>query len=142
MMRIGKLYKIEETIRDKSPKGRLQVRQEQAKPVVEAYFAWFHSMDTDELDHKLKIGDAILYSINQGKYLCLYLEDGYLAIDNNECERSIKIFGIVRRNWLFYKSIAGAQSSAIIYSITESAKLNGLRPYNYLTYQLDTMRCH
>lgn len=142
LSRIGQLYKIEETIKDKSPEERHQVRQEQARPVFEAYFVWLHSMDSDDLDHKSKIGDAILYSLNQEKYLCRYLEDGHLAIDNNDCERSIKTFGIGRRNWLFCKSIAGARASAIIYSITETAKLNGLRPYNYLTYLLDTMRCH
>ncbi len=132
----------DETIRDKFPEERFQVRQEQAKPVFEAYFVWLHSMDTDDLDHKSKIGDAILYSLNQEKYLGRYLDDGHIAIDNNDCERSIKTFGIGRRNWLFCKSIAGAQVSAIIYSIIETAKLNGLRPYSYLTYLLDTMRCH
>ena len=142
LTRIGKLYEIEESIRECSPEQRYQVRQEQAKPVAEAYFAWLHSMDTDELDHKSKIGDAILYSINQEKYLLRYLEDGHLAIDNNDCERSIKTFGIGRRNWLFCKSIVGAQASAIIYSITETAKLNGLRPYFYLSHLLDTMRFH
>ena len=84
-----------------------------------------------------KIGDAVLYTLNQEKYLRRYLEDGHLSIDNNECERAIKNFAIGRRNWLFSKSIRGAETSAVVYSITETAILNGLRPYNYLTYVLE-----
>jgi transposase len=139
---IGKLYKIEDEIRDKSCDERLKVRQEKSKPILDAYFAWLHSMDTEDLDHKSKIGDAILYSLRQEPYLRVYLEDGHLSIDNNACERSIKGFALGRRAWLFCKSIQGAEASAVIYSIVETAKLNGLRPHTYLTYVLDTMRCH
>ena len=142
MRRIGELYKIEEDIRDKSYEERLKVRQEQAKPLLDAYFAWLHSMDTEDLDRRSKIGDAILYSLRQEPYLRVYLEDGHLSIDNNACERSIKAFAIGRRAWLFCKSIRGAEASAVIYSIVETAKLHRLRPYSYLTYVLDSMRCH
>jgi transposase len=142
MTRIGRLYKIEEQLKDKSHEERYNERQKQSKPILDAYFTWLHTMDTPDLDRKSKIGDAILYALNQEKYLCRYIDDGHLSIDNNACERTLKTFCIGRRNWLFSKSIEGAKASAIIYSITESAKLNGLRPYFYLEYLLDTMRKH
>lgn len=142
MTKIGMLYKIEEQIRDKSPEERYIERQKQSKPLLDAYFQWLHTMDTPDLNRQSKIGDAILYSLNQEKYLRRYLDDGHLSIDNNACERALKTFCVGRRNWLFSKSIEGADASAIIYSITESAKLNGLRPYFYLEYLLDTMRQH
>ena len=74
---------------------------------------------------------AILYALNQETYLRRYLEDGHLSIDNNSAERAIKNFAVGRRNWLFSKSIRGADASATIYSITETALLNGLKPYLY-----------
>jgi len=142
MERIGKLYKIEEDIREKPCEERLEIRQKQSKPLVDAYFDWLHSMDTEDLDSKSKIGDAILYSLRQEKYLRRFLEDSHISIDNNAAERSLKNFCIGRRNWLFCKSIRGAEASAIIYSIVETAKMNNLRPYFYLTHVLDTMRRH
>lgn len=139
MARFGILYKIEELIRDKSPEERYTERQKQSKPVLDALFGWLHTLE-DKVDRSSKIGEAILYTLSQETYLRRYLEDGHLPIDNNDCERNLKNFAIGRRNWLFSKSIKGAESSAVIYSITETAMLNGLRPYHYLTYLLDSMR--
>lgn len=136
MERIAMLYKIEDLIRDEPPEKKYEARQTQAKPLVDAYFAWLHTLE-GSVDRSSKIGDAILYTLNQEQYLRRYLEDGHLSIDNNECERAIKNFAIGRRNWLFSKSIRGAEASAVVYSITETAILNGLRPYNYLTYVLE-----
>ncbi len=139
MTRIGILYKVEELIQDKSPEERYKERQKQSRPVVDALFEWLHSME-DSVDRSSLIGDAILYTLNQEVYLRRYLDDGHLSIDNNSAERAIKNFAIGRRNWLFAKSIRGADASAIVYSITETALLNGLKPYNYLTYILDEIR--
>ncbi|MDY5998105.1 MAG: transposase, partial [Erysipelotrichaceae bacterium] len=94
----------------------------------------------DSVDRSSLIGDAILYTLNQEPYLRRYLEDGHLSIDNNSAERAIKNFAVGRRNWLFARSIRGADASAIVYSITETALLNGLKPYAYLTYVLDQLR--
>lgn len=139
MERIGMLYKIEEMIRDKSPEERYEERQKQSKPLLEAFFEWLHTLE-DSVDRSFKIGEAILYSLNQEQYLKRYLEDGHLSIDNLAAERALKNFAIGRRNWLFCKSIRGAQASATVYSITETALLNGLKPYNYLTYVLEEMK--
>lgn len=142
LSRIGMLYKIEELIAGKSPEERLKARQEQSKPLVDALFAWLHTLNSEDLNRKTLIGDAILYMLNQEIYLRRYLEDGRLSIDNNSCERAQKTFAQGRRAWLFSKSICGAESSAIIYSITETAKIHGLKPYTYLTYLLETVLDH
>lgn len=139
MVRIGMLYKIEELIRDKTPQERYEERQKQSKPLLEAFFEWLHTLE-DAVDRSSKIGEAILYTLNQEEYLCRYLEDGHLSIDNNACERAIKNFAIGRRGWLFSKSIEGADASAVVYSITETAMLNGLKPYHYLEYLLEKMK--
>ena len=139
MARIGNLYSIEELIKNKTPEERYRERQKQSRPVVDAFFEWLHSME-DSVDRSSLIGDAILYTLNQEPYLRRYLEDGHLSIDNNSAERAIKNFAVGRRNWLFAKSIRGANASAVVYSITETALLNGVKPYLYLTYVLDQMR--
>ena len=139
MARIGILYKVEELIRNTTPEQRYEERQKQSRPVVDALFEWLHSME-DSVDRSSLIGDAILYTLNQEPYLRRYLEDGHLSIDNNSAERAIKNFAVGRRNWLFARSIRGADASAIVYSITETALLNGLKPYAYLTYVLDQLR--
>ena len=92
------------------------------------------------MDRSSKIGEAVLYTLNQETYLKRYLEDGHLSIDNSAAERALKNFAVGRRNWLFSKSIRGAQASATVYSITETALLNGLKPYNYLSYVLEKMK--
>ena len=139
MARIGMLYKIEGMIRDKSPEERYEERQKQAKPLLEAFFEWLHTLE-DSVDRSSLIGEAVLYTLNQEVYLKRYLEDGHLSIDNLAAERSLKNFATGRRNWLFAKSIHGAQASATVYSITETAMLNGLKPYHYLTYVLEKMK--
>lgn len=139
MERIGMLYKIEEMIRDKSPEERYEERQKQAKPLLEVFFEWLHTLE-DSVDRSSLIGEAVLYTLNQEVYLKRYLEDGHLSIDNLAAERALKNFAIGRRNWLFAKSIRGAQASATVYSVTETAMLNGLKPYNYLTYVMERMK--
>lgn len=107
--------------------------------MVDALFEWLHSME-DSVDRSSLIGDAILYTLNQEPYLRRYLDDRHLSIDNNSAERAIKNFAVGRRNWLFAKSIRGADASAVVYSVTETALQNGLKPYVYLTYVLDQIR--
>ena len=139
MARIGMLYKIEEMIRDKTPEERYTERQKQAKPLLEAFFEWLHSLE-DSVDRSSLIGEAILYAINQETYLKRYLDDGHFSIDNLAAERALKNFATGRKNWLFAKSIRGAQASATVYSITETAMLNGLKPYHYLTHVMEKMK--
>ena len=139
MARIGMLYKIEELIRNQSPEERYAERQKQSKPLLEAFFGWLHTLE-GSVNRSSKIGESVLYALNQEKYLKAYLEDGHLSIDNSAAERAIKNFAIGRRNWLFSKSIKGAEASATVYSITETALLNGLKPYDYVAYILERMK--
>ena len=139
MSRIGILYKIEEMIHDKTPEEKYEERQKQSRPVMDALFEWLRTME-DSVDRSSLIGDAILYTLNQEVYLRRYLENGHLSIDNNSAERALKNFAVGRRNWLFAKSVRGADASALVYSITETALLNHLKPYAYLTYILDELR--
>ncbi|MBT2218057.1 transposase, partial [Virgibacillus dakarensis] len=88
---------------------------------------------------KSALGEAIKYCRNQWERLSGFLRDGRLEIDNNRAERSIKPFVIGRKNWLFSNTAKGAESSAIIYSMVETAKENGLNPFNYLSYLFEEL---
>jgi transposase len=79
-------------------------------------------------------GKALTYLHNQWPKLIRYLDDGRLYIDNNRVENAIRPFVIGRRNWLFSDTVRGAQSSANLYSLIETAKANGLEPYAYLRH--------
>ena len=85
---------------------------------------------------KSALGRAIHYLLEQWPYLTRYLEDGRLELSNNRAERSIKPFVMGRKNWLFANTPGGAQASAMIYSLIETAKENGLDPYRYLLWVL------
>ena len=95
--------------------------------------AWANSVSTAP---KSSLGKALHYLREQWPYLIRYLEDGRLELSNNRAERSIKPFVMGRKNWLFSNTPAGAQASAVIYSLIETAKENGLDPYRYLLWVL------
>lgn len=92
--------------------------------------AWANDLK-DKTASKSALGKALHYLIEQWPYLIRYLEDGRLELSNNRAERSIKPFVMGRKNWLFANPPAGAQSSAVIYSLIETAKENSLDPYRY-----------
>ena len=85
---------------------------------------------------KGKTAEGLNYSLNQEKYLRVFLKNGNVPIDNSACERALRTFCVGKKNWLFFDSIRGAEASARVYSISETAKLNGLRPYHYFEYIL------
>lgn len=74
--------------------------------------------------------------MNQEEYLKVFLTDGNVPIDNSASERSIRTFCVGKKNWMFHDSVKGAQTSAVIYSLSETAKLNNLRPYYYFKHLL------
>jgi len=141
LKRIALLYKIEALLKDKSPEKRYEERLKQSKPILDAYFEWLKSI-VGTIDSGSMIGKAINYSLNQQDYLERYLLDGSISIDNSAAERSIRIFATGRKNWEFCNTPNGAKASAIIYSITESAKANGLKPYEYIVHILETIPKH
>ena len=132
------LYKIEQNIKDLSIEERLNIRLKKSKPILDDFSTWLKEQSKKVLP-KSKLSEAINYTINQWEYVVNYLLDGRLEIDNNRCERSIKPFVIGRKGWLFSNTPKGAKTSAIIYSIVETAKENKLKPFEYLKYLLDTI---
>jgi hypothetical protein len=110
---------------------RQKNRQEQAKPELDKFLAW---LETINCAPKSALGKAVRYTLSQWKYLNQYLSDGQLEISNNRAERSIKPFVISRKNFLFANTPRGAKASAIMFSLIETAKENGLNPFAYLTY--------
>lgn len=138
LTRISTIYKLEGTLKELTAQERLRERQSSIKPLVEEYFAWVKERiaDTTCLP-KGKTATGLKYSVNQEKYLKVFLTDGNVPIDNSASERSIRTFCVGKKNWVIINSIKGAQASAVMYSITESAKLNELNPYYYLKYLLE-----
>jgi transposase len=134
----NQLFAIERDLKDASPEERYAVRMERSKPILEAYLAWLRQQRSRTLPKSL-LGQAIAYSLNQWDKLTAFLQDGRLDIDNNRSERSIKPFVIGRKNWLFANTPRGAQASATIYSVIETAKKNGLNPFSYLKYVFEQL---
>lgn len=89
-----------------------------------------------------KMHEAFTYALNQERYLQVFLEDGDVPMDNNASERAIRGFCIGKKNWEMIDTINGANSSAIIYSIAETAKANNLKPYDYFEYLLTELPRH
>ena len=112
--------------------NRQKERQEQSKPLLDAFFAWAKTLGS--IAPKSKLGKAVYYLNEEEPYLRRYIEDGRLEIDNNRAERSIKPFVIGRKNWLFANTPSGAKASATVFSIIETVKENGLDPYEYLKF--------
>lgn len=137
LSRIALIYKLEEALKDISPQERLQERRTSIKPLVEEYFAWVkQQLNENAVPPKSKTAEGLRYSVNQEEYLKVFLTDGEIPIDNSASERAIRTFCIGKKNWLFHDSVKGAEASAIIYSISETAKLNDLRPYFYFRHLL------
>lgn len=127
------LFDLERKWQDCSAKERYEKQQELAKPVLDEFFAF---LSNAKANPKSGFGRAVHYCMGQRKYLENYLLDGRLEISNNRAERSIKPFVIGRKNFMFSNTPRGATASAIIYSLVETAKENGLNPYAYLVYVL------
>jgi transposase len=117
---------------------RAEQRNLESKPVAEEFFVWAESMISQTLP-KSKLGEAVKYAVNQRPWLMNFLLDGRLELSNNRAERSIRPFTVGRKNWLFSFCARGAKASAIVYSIIETAQANGLVPFIYLNYLLETL---
>ena len=137
LTRIGAIYKLEGALKDLSPEERLKERQTSIKPLVEEYFAWVKQVLADKTAlPKGKAAQGLQYSINQEEYLKVFLTDGEVPIDNSASERALRNFTVGRKNWVTINTVRGAQASAIIYSITETARANDLNVYYYIKYLL------
>ncbi|MDQ0116644.1 IS66 family transposase [Paenibacillus harenae] len=134
----NQLFAIERDLKEATPEERFAARQARSLPVIEAYHTWLKQQRSRTLPKSLT-GQAITYSLNQWEKLTAFLADGRLDLDNNRSERSIKPFVIGRKNWLFSNTPRGAKASANIYSVVETAKENGLKPFDYLKFLFEQL---
>ena len=138
---IQAIYREEKQLKDLPARERQDRRQLSVRPLVEAYFTWVRE-NISRVPQKSKTWEGFSYSLNQEKYLKVFLEDGEVPMDNNAAEQSIRGFCIGKKNWVMIDTVAGASSSAIIYSIAETAKANNLKPYDYFEYLLTEIPKH
>ena len=141
MKQIQAIYREEGKLKDLTSEERLKQRQLIIKPLVDALFVYLKNINL-KVPAKGKLRDAITYILNQEKYLRVFLTDGEVPMDNNASERSIRSFCIGKKNCHLIDTIHGANASAIIYSIVETAKANNLKPYEYVEYILSELPNH
>ncbi len=138
---ISNIYKIEEEVSGLDPGARQHVRQEKSRDLVEQLFIRWKKY-LKELPKKSATGVAISYALNNEAALKRYLSDGKIEIDNNAAERAMRSVALGRKNWLFAGSDAGGETAASLYTITETAKLNGVNPWLYLRHVLAKIQDH
>ncbi len=130
---IQKLYGIEKQAQNLTPEKRQAYRDRHARPILDEMRAWL-DQSLPQVPPTSATGKALHYLQNEWPKLIRYLDDGRLMIDNNVAENAIRPFVIGRKNWLFSDSVRGVKASANLYSLIETAKVNGLEPYAYLRY--------
>jgi uncharacterized Fe-S cluster protein YjdI len=109
---------------------------EESKHLAEAFFAW---LGTLRVLPKSAMGRAVAYALDQRPWLMNVYLDGRCELSNNRIENSVRPFALGRKNWLFCNTVNGAKASAIVYSIIETAKANGLKPFEYLEFLFETI---
>lgn len=129
----NKLFAQERKCASYQPKYRQEYRQNRELPILEEYFAWLNTVHPEKGS---KLEEAVRYSLNQKQALCAYLDNGEVPISNNLAENAIRPFTLGRKNWLFCDTPKGAEASAIVYSLVESAKANEIEPFAYLQHVL------
>jgi len=130
---IRDLFALEDLRKEYSEKGFLKQRRNRAEQIFEQFKPWLIKL-YESTPPRGALGKALRYTLDNWEQLILYVEDPVLTPSNNRAENAIRPFVIGRKNWLFSGTPAGAEASAIHYSLIETAKLNGLNPYEYLRY--------
>mgnify|MGYP002512093696 CR=1 FL=1 len=137
LQKIAEFYNADTGLKELSSKERLQKRQEMIRPMVEEFFAWAKEQTARcAVPPKSKTGQGLNYLLDQEPYLKVFLTDGDVPIGNSASERASRTFSIGKKNWMFHNTANGATASAMVYSISETAKLNHFRPYYYFRYIL------
>jgi hypothetical protein len=134
--RIGALFHLEDVWQKLPPDERHKLRLEKSKPLAEEFFAW---LSTLRILPKSVMGEAISYALDQRPWLMNFYLDGRTELSNNRAENAVRPFAVGRKNWLFCNTVRGVGASAIIYSIIETAKTNGLKPFEYLRFLFETV---
>lgn len=138
IMYINQLFHLEDVIKAKytSFDAIKKARLEKEKPIVEGFLSW---LDNQSPVRGSRMDKAVTYIQNRRSYLTTYLEDGRCSFSNNLSEIAIRPFTVGRKNWLFCDTPNGAQASAVVYTMVEMAKANGVNVYHYLTYLLEKL---
>ena len=139
--RIGQLYRVEGTIDGALPDDRRRERQQRSKPIAAALRAWAEQI-APRLSRKSELAAAFRYMRARWTALVRCFDDGRLALDNNPAERALRCVAIGRKNYLFAGSDAGGRRAAAMYSLIETAKLNGVNPQHYLADVLSRIADH
>ena len=139
--KISKMFHLDNQLDDLSCEERLKQRQQVLKPLVDDYFAWLKET-LATLPAESNTARAINYSLNQEKFLRVFLDDGNVPMDNNRAEQAIRPFTLGRKNWVNMTSERGADASAVLYSIVETAKANNLRVFEYINLLLTELPAH
>jgi len=129
--RIGALYAVEKDIRGRNPDERRAARQENSRPIVDALEAWLREK-LALISQKTKLAEAIRYALSRWDGLTRFIDDGRIEIDSNVVERAIRPIALNRKNALFAGSDGGAENWAIVASLIETCKLNGVDPQAYM----------
>lgn len=140
LQHIQNLYRIEKRAKKQnlSPDELLALRQKEAKPILDKMHAWLVKK-SNHLVPKSLLGRAVSYTLNQWERLSNYVDSPFATPDNNLAENAIRPFCVGRKNWLFAGTPSGAEASATLYSLVETAKANGLEPYKYLRYLFEKL---
>jgi transposase len=138
LKRIGALYAIETAITGLAPEQRWAERQTRSKPLLVDLHSWMEAQRR-RVSGKSPLGKALQYALSRWDALARYLEDGRFSIDNNLSERLLRGIAVTRKNFLFLGSDSGGERAAIIYTLAETAKLNGLDPEAYIAAVLDRL---
>ncbi len=136
LRRIGALFHLESQWKGLDAAERQELRLKESKPLAEAFFAWLEALDALPMS---PLGKAAKYARDQHRWLMNFYLDGRLELSNNRIENSVRPFAVGRRNWLFCNTQKGAKASATVYSIIETAKANGLKPFEYLKFLFETV---
>ena len=138
--RIAVIFHTDNLCKGKSPQEILDNRQQSVKPLVDAFFAWVKDILDNKVISSTDLKKALTYSLNQEKYLRVFLGSAIIPMDNNDVERSIKKFCVGKHSWHIIDSKKGAKASAILYSIAETAKANGLNPFEYFKFLMEQLK--
>ena len=139
--RIAALYAVEKEARGLLPDERASLRNSKAKPVFDDLEIWLHAQ-LPKISGKSPLAKAIRYALSRMSKTRPYLDNGFLELDNNTCERAVKPVALGRKNWIFAGSQRGGKSMAIAFTLIETAKLNGVDPQAWLTDVLSRIADH
>ena len=132
------IFREDNRLTDLAPENRKEARNGKLRDLLEDFFSWAKEEYGVSL-HETHYGKALEYALKEETKVMRVFEDGRLELENNLAERTVKPFVIGRKNWLFADTPHGAEASCILYSVVQTAIMNGLIPFEYIKYLLETM---